>query len=159
MGGTTGKNGITLQFFDAAGNADSARAQITQPCCWITGQPQGTPGVGSDDWLKEAYLAPDQESLYALMRTYPPTGTAAPFTSAASLNVTVNYVDANGAMKSEQWQSAIAEGTDTEVTLGDGTKAPLRFFETLKLTQGDALNDAQNKLHPAAVKAKNFQPA
>lgn len=146
MGGSPGPNGAKLQFFDAAGNVDATRPTIQHPCCFVTAQAQGTPGVGSGDWLKEIYLAPDNPTLYALLRTFPPKGTPVPFTSASSQNVTVSYIDANGKMISEQWKSVIGLGTDTTVTLGDGTQQPLRLFDTFQLTQGDLAVDPANAL-------------
>jgi hypothetical protein len=159
MGGGINKNGITLSFYDPDGNPDTTRKPITYPSCWITGQPQGTPGVGSEDWIKEVYMAPDPASLYALMRTIEPTGTSLLFTTAASQNITIHYVAADGkTMKSEQWKSAIAGGTDSTVTLGDGTTAPFRLFDSLQVSQGDAAADKNNGLFDDFKKAKPFLP-
>jgi hypothetical protein len=156
MGGMADGKGMTLEFHDPEGNPDETRPSITGLSCWVTGQAPQKPGLGSADWLKEAYLAPDPASLYALMRTYPPTGTTNPFTSAASQSVTVHYFDKDGAMQSEKWNSVIGEGTDTPVKLGDGTSENLRLFQTLKLTQGFPLTDPSNALHKAAVGAIKF---
>lgn len=153
MGGMPCEDGMTLQFYDPEGNPDETRPSISGVSCWVTGQPQRTAGIGSADWLKEAYLAPDPVSLYSLMRTYQPTGQPIPFTSAASQNVSVYYFDEDGVMQGEQWNSVIGEGDDIQITLGNGTLEPLRKFKTLLLTQGYPLTDASNKLHDAALKA------
>jgi len=70
----------------------------------------------------------------------------------------VNYVAADGTLKSEQWKSAIAGGTDQKVTLGDGTESPFRLFDSLHVTQGDAAGDQNNKLSASFEKAKPFLP-
>jgi len=158
MGGGPHPNGITLSFYDPDGNPDSTRSSMQFPSCWITSRPPTTPGIGSEDWIKEIYLAPDPPSLYVLMRAYPPTGSTPPFTTAASKDVTVNYVAADGTLASETWKSAIGEGTDEQVTLADGSQVNFRLFDTLKVTQGDAAVDIDNHLYPAFQRAKPFLP-
>jgi hypothetical protein len=139
MGGAPGRNGITIQFYDETGSFTTRHA-LTQPFCHMTGQPQGAKGVGSDDWLKEVYLAPNQEGMYKLLRAHQPTGTVPPLTSAASQNVFVSYVDsdADGTVKSGNWKTAIGIGSDITIKLGDGKVEKVRLIDTLLLSNGDA---------------------
>ena len=146
MGGTGGNTGIKLEFYDKQGNIDPTRKSIHHRYSWLTAQPPKVKGVGSEDWLKEVYLAPDPTSLYALLRTHPPQGTPVPLTSASSQDVTVNYIDSSGKMKSEHWKTAIGEGEDTQINLRNGSKENLRLFNVLKLTQGDVPADPNHKL-------------
>jgi hypothetical protein len=155
MGGAASPKGIQLIFHDAAGNVDATRPAITQAFVHLTGQPQGQPGVGSADWLKEVYLAADPQGIYTLMRSYPPSGTTPPLTSAVSKQVTVNYYDAESQMHSETWTTALALGTDTSITKADGTTESVRLFETLRVTQGDAVADATNALNLEVTDPKN----
>jgi hypothetical protein len=111
----------------------------------LTAQPQQN-GIGSQDWLKEIYLAPDPTSLYELMRKYPPTGTTPPLTSGASQQVSICYVDQKHQLKKQPWYSVIALGTDSTVPDPSGNPEPLRVIDTLEVTNGDA-NDPSNKLH------------
>lgn len=153
MGGTGGERGVTLQFFDPSGNPDPTRKSVTHDRCWITQGDQLIPYVGSGDWIKEIYLAPNAQSLYTLMRSFPPSGRVVCFTSGSSLDVTVNYVDNDQSMKSERWKCCIGGGTDVKVTLASGKSEPLRIFDTFKLTQGDAIRDESNQLHADALEA------
>lgn len=146
LGGPAGQNGITLQFYDESGSF-TTRAPLHQPCCWLTGQPAGTPGVGSQDWLKEVFLAPDQEDLYALMRAYPPAGTVVPLNAAASQNVRVNYVDSDATVRSSVWKTAIGIGSDVHISTANGQSERLHLIDTLLLCNGDAYNDPNHGLH------------
>lgn len=145
MGGIPHDNGITLNAYDITGTTVLFTDTYTH--CWLTGQP-AEPGVGSQDWLKEVYLAKNQKDLYSLLREFPPNGTLVPFTSAASKNVLIHYRDENtNTFRRDAYLSAIGEGQDTTVTHNDGSTEPLREIDTLHVTQGDAYSDDTNHLH------------
>jgi len=128
---------------------------MTFKSSFMTSRAPAAPGVGSEDWIKEAYLAPDPPSLYKLMRAFPPTGNCLLLTTAASQDVMVHYVATDNSLKSERWKSAVAEGTDYKVELQDGTEANLRLFESLSVTQGDA-TDKNNGLNQRFRRATPF---
>jgi len=83
---------------------------------------------------------------------YPPTGTSPPLTSGASQQVSICYVDKKHHLHKVPWLSVIALGTDVTVTGPDGKPEPLRVFDTLEVTHGNA-NDPNHKLY------KDFQDA
>ncbi len=152
MAGTPSQNGITLQFLNEKGGVDTTRPALERKFCWVTSQPQAEKGLGSVDWIKEAYLASTPENLYSLMRTYPPTGDMVPLSTGASQDVVVHYEDAKGEFKSEKWTSAVAEGELKHVKGGLGATETLLLFETLKVTKGDAAKDTANLLHEDFVR-------
>lgn len=155
MGGIGSSNGITLEFFKQDGSPDAAKPSIDFKCCWLTAQGRGLSNVGSQDWLKEVYLAPDSHSLYQLMRKYPPKGTVPPLTTAASLNVTVYYIDKTVQQPPHKYKSAIGLGIDKAITGPTGKAEKVRVFHTLKVCDGDASKPG-NLLYEAFKKAIPF---
>lgn len=146
MGGAASQNGTTLEFYDVNGNPDPTKPALFFAQASITAQPQQN-GIGSQDWLKEVYLAPDEASLYQLMRTYPPTGTTPPLTSGASQQVMVYYMDKRRVIQGHLYRSVVGLGTDYTITGPGGMPETLRVFDTFEVTDGDASNPL-NGLYP-----------
>ena len=154
MGGIPNKDGVTLETYDVNGTQQSTQ---TFKCCRLTGQNNPTNGtakpIGSNDWLKEVYLAPDETSLYSLLRQFPATGYHPPLTSGASRVVTVHYLDAAGQVQSHEWFSVIAlnssaPGTTVPVPGPGGVMESLVVIDTLQVTDGDAsTNGLQSNWH------------
>jgi len=160
MGGAVSTKGIKLEFYDASGKLDANKRALQFPVGFLTGQYNPTHGtanqIGSDDWLKEVYLAPDNVSLYQLLRdpALQATGFHPPLTSGASQQVIVNYVDENHQHQSAVWTSVVALGTDVKVDI-NGTDEKLRLIDKLLVTQGDASKPG-NGLHGPFIAAKEF---
>jgi len=144
MGGIPSTSGVTLDSYDASGTT----LQSTQlfKCCWLSGQNNPTKGtaspIGSNDWLKEVYLAPNEKSLYSLLRQFPPTGYHPPLTSGASRAVMVTYMDASGQVVSHEWSSVIASMTSGQgpitVPGPGGVQESLIVIDRIQVTDGDA---------------------
>jgi len=144
MGAIASEAGITLVPLKPDGKTPSSKLpKKLYKSCLLTAQP-ATPGIGSQDWLKEIYLANNAGELYALLKTFPATGTHPPLTSLASQQVLVNYVDTDGTMRSARFLSCVASGKVNKDVPGKPT-----VVDTIQITQGDAHGDEENTLYDA----------
>ena len=158
MAGIGSYDGLTIEFYTPDGKRDKTRPPKHFERCWLTAQPQGVKNVGSEDWLNEVYLAPDEQSLYQLMRNNPPAGTLPLFTTGSSHNVTLYFFDSGAEQPPESFYSAIGEGHDHKITGPGGQKENVRVFDTVAVTNGDAgkpgngLNKRWKKASPFRLK-------